>query len=194
MANITCTDTGEGLQFPYDYFIAATGLRRARPSVPQSLSKAEYLQETGKHIAALEGSRDPVVIVGGGAVGVEMAAELKITMPDLTVVLAHSRSRLLSAEPLPDEVAEKTLEVLKEQGVDVRLDHRLIGAPESEDEHGRKVYDLNFSNGNTMRASHVISAISHQVPATAYLPKESLNEEDLVKINNRYLHQSTSAS
>jgi len=44
-----------------------------------------------------------VVVIGGGAVGVEIATELKVVMPDLKVTLVHSRNRLLSSEPLPDE-------------------------------------------------------------------------------------------
>lgn len=124
------------------------------------------------------------MVVGGGAVGVEMAAELKVTMPELMVVLAHSRSRLLSSEPLPDEVSKKTLEVLRAQGVDVRLDHRLMDTREFEGKNGHRVYELTFSDGSAMRASQVLNAISKQIPTTDYLPKHALNEQGLVKINN----------
>ena len=50
----------------YDYFIAATGLRRVWPVVPQALSKKSYMLEVGKHIDAVTKSTDPVLVVGGG--------------------------------------------------------------------------------------------------------------------------------
>jgi NADH dehydrogenase FAD-containing subunit len=50
----------------YDFFIGATGLRRKFPVVPQSFTKKEYLEETGKHIDAVLNGTDPVLVVGGG--------------------------------------------------------------------------------------------------------------------------------
>lgn len=50
----------------YDFFIAATGLRRVWPVVPQALSKKTYMLEVGKHIDAVANSTDPVLVVGGG--------------------------------------------------------------------------------------------------------------------------------
>lgn len=50
----------------YDYFIAATGLRRQWPSVPQSLQLSQYLQETGTHIENVTAAPHGVVVIGGG--------------------------------------------------------------------------------------------------------------------------------
>lgn len=50
----------------YDFFIAATGLRRVWPVVPQSQSRDEYLEEAGRHIDAVTNSTAPVLVVGGG--------------------------------------------------------------------------------------------------------------------------------
>lgn len=50
----------------YDYFVAASGLRRAWPVVPQSLRKKQYLFETADHIHAATTARHGVVVVGGG--------------------------------------------------------------------------------------------------------------------------------
>ncbi|KAJ2988259.1 hypothetical protein NUW58_g4075 [Xylaria curta] len=60
----------------YDFFIAATGLRRTWPVVPQALTRETYLQEVGAHCDRVLNSTTPVLVVGGGAVGIEMAAEL----------------------------------------------------------------------------------------------------------------------
>lgn len=53
-------------QEKYDFFLAATGLRRQWPVVPQSLSRKLYLQEAGRHIDSVAKSTAPVLIVGGG--------------------------------------------------------------------------------------------------------------------------------
>lgn len=51
----------------YDFFIGATGLRRAWPVVPQSLSRKDYLVEASNHIDAVLNGNHPVLVVGGGA-------------------------------------------------------------------------------------------------------------------------------
>jgi thioredoxin reductase len=50
----------------YDYIVAATGFRRAWPTVPQSLTRKEYLSETHDHTALVRDAEDGVVVVGGG--------------------------------------------------------------------------------------------------------------------------------
>jgi NADH dehydrogenase FAD-containing subunit len=50
----------------YDFFIAATGLRRVWPVVPQALTRENYLTEVGAHIERVLNSTAPVLVVGGG--------------------------------------------------------------------------------------------------------------------------------
>ncbi|KAI1503318.1 hypothetical protein F5X99DRAFT_417289 [Biscogniauxia marginata] len=166
----------------YDFFITATGLRRVWPVVPQSLNRKDYLVEAGAHIDAVIKSTEPVLVVGGGAVGIEMAAELKHVQPNVKVTLAHSRDKLLSAEPLPDMVKDCALELTQQTGVDVLLSHRLQSSTLIKSEDGTKVYEVEFTNGHKMTASNVIMAISKSVPSTDFLPKEALSEEGYVKV------------
>ncbi|KAI0165554.1 FAD/NAD(P)-binding domain-containing protein [Xylariaceae sp. FL1272] len=167
---------------PYDFFVAGTGLRRAWPVVPQALSRDEYLTEAEAHIAKVINSTVPVLVVGGGAVGIEMAAELKLVQPNVPVTLAHSRDRLLSAEPLPDMVKECALELLEESGVHVLLNHRLASSTLVETSDGSLLYEVEFANGHKMVASEVIVAISKSVPTSSYLPQDALDEEGYVNI------------
>jgi NADH dehydrogenase FAD-containing subunit len=124
-----------------------------------------------------------VVVVGGGAVGIEMAAELKLTQPDTDITLVHSREQLLSAEPLPEETKLKALELLRETGVDVLMSHRLDTMKEVKTADHSKFLGLTFTNGHKMKTSEVIMAISRSTPTTTYLPQEVLDEEGYVKIN-----------
>lgn len=115
-----------------------------------------------------------------------MAAELKLVCPDLKVTLIHSRDKLLSAEPLPDEVKDRSLELVHEAGVDVLMSHRVDKTEEFVD-NGHKAYKVYFTNGHTLVADSVIMAISRSVPSTTFLPREVLNEQGYVKIQPRYV-------
>ncbi|KAK3321997.1 pyridine nucleotide-disulfide oxidoreductase-like protein [Apodospora peruviana] len=178
---------GMGLQtseLQYDYLVAAAGLRRVWPVVPQSLRRKQYIFETSEHIRAASTGRHGVVVVGGGAVGIEMAAELKLVEPSLKVTLVHSRDRLLSAEPLPDELKDKSLELLLEANVDTLLCHRLDSTEEITDDSGNKCFRIRFTNGHTMMADYVIMAVSRSVPSTSFLPKDALDAEGYVRIQS----------
>jgi len=57
---------GRAREERYDFLIAASGLRRVFPVVPQSLSKVEYLEEAREQIRSIETGDDGVVVIGGG--------------------------------------------------------------------------------------------------------------------------------
>jgi NADH dehydrogenase FAD-containing subunit len=111
---VTIKESGRGRETraSYDFLIAASGLRWRWPAAPQSSVKQHYLHEMERHIQSLREADRDVVIIGGGAVGVEIA-ELKMTAPDLKVLLIHSRSKLLSSEPLPDDFKSMAFDAVK---------------------------------------------------------------------------------
>jgi NADH dehydrogenase FAD-containing subunit len=168
---------------PYDFFIAATGLRRVWPVVPQSLTKAEYLAETADHIKSVATASHGTVVIGGGAVGIEMAAEAKLCHPHTKVTLVHSRDKLLSSEPLPDETKDMALQALQDAGVEVLLSERVTGTTASIGPDGQALKTFTLQDGKHLVASQVISAISQSIPNTSYLPKSALDDEGLVKID-----------
>lgn len=113
-----------------------------------------------------------------------MAAELKEVQPNVQVTLAHSRDKLLSAEPLPDNVKECARDLTEEAGVNVLLNHRLKSSTPIEAENGSaQTYEVEFDNGHKMVASQVVMAISRSVPSTTYLPAEALNEDAYVNVH-----------
>lgn len=65
-ATIAEHGTQRDVQIPYDYFVAATGLRRVAPSAPQSLSKKQYIVETANHIRTVQAATEGVIVVGAG--------------------------------------------------------------------------------------------------------------------------------
>ncbi|EGX90281.1 pyridine nucleotide-disulfide oxidoreductase AMID-like, putative [Cordyceps militaris CM01] len=167
----------------YDFFVAASGLRRVWPVVPQSLSRKQYLVEAAEHIHAVSNAQHGVVVVGGGAVGIEMAAELKLVHPCVDVTLVHSRDKLLSSEALSDECKDTALDLLRESGVNVLMSHRLSKSDRVETMDGSTKYEIEFSNGHKMAASEVIMAVSQPASTATYMPATALDENNLVKIN-----------
>lgn len=174
---------GEIFDQPYDFFIAATGLRRVWPVVPQSLTKDEYLAEAANHIQSVSAASHGTVVIGGGAVGIEMAAETKLCHPHTKVTLVHSRDKLLSSEPLPDETKDAAHQALLDADVEVLLSERVIGTTASIGTDGKALQTLTLQNGPHLIASQVIRAISQSVPNTSYLPKSALDSDGLVKID-----------
>lgn len=53
-------------ELQYDFLVAAAGLRRVWPVVPQSLRRKQYLFEAGNHTRIALTGRHGVVVVGGG--------------------------------------------------------------------------------------------------------------------------------
>ncbi|KAJ5552039.1 FAD-dependent pyridine nucleotide-disulfide oxidoreductase [Penicillium sp. DV-2018c] len=183
VAHIVDAETKGNRTEPYDYLIAGSGLRRTFPTVPQSLNRDDFLQEAKKHMSDVKHAHDGIVVVGGGAVGVEMAAELKILNPQQKVTLIHSRQRLLSSEPLPDEFADHVVSILRETGVEVILGQRVVETTAVDAENDRRLWKLTLSDGRTFKTGHVLSAISQSIPTSTYLPKEALNAEGYIKVH-----------
>lgn len=115
-----------------------------------------------------------------GAVGIEMASEIALYHPTQRVTLIHSRDHLLSSEPLPTEMADVALKTLGEVGVEVLLNKRVSSSVEEEEGKWR----LKLNDGTERTAGYVVWAISKQTPTSGYLPKETVDEEGLVRIQD----------
>lgn len=121
-----------------------------------------------------------------GAVGIEMAAELKILYPEQKITLIHSRNRLLSSEELPDDFAERALAILREENVEVILGKRVVDTT-AVDSGKERVWRLTLADGQQLTTGLVLSAISQPVPTSTYLEPEALNEAGLIKIHPSYV-------
>ncbi|KAH0267984.1 FAD/NAD(P)-binding domain-containing protein, partial [Aureobasidium melanogenum] len=182
-ASIVDTVTKQIRQEKYDYLLVASGLRRPSPVVPQALNRDQFIAEAKAHTKAIRDAKEGVAVIGGGAVGIEMASEIKAIEPWQQVTLVHSRDKLLSAEPLPDDFKERSLEVLREAGVNVILGQRVIDTTAVQTDDGSKSWRLTLSGGQQIAAGHVITAISRSTPTSTYLPSTVLDKDGYVKID-----------
>lgn len=66
LATVKEIATQRNIQIPYDYFVAASGLRRTKPSAPLALTRKEYLKEVEEHITNIETAKEGVVVTGAG--------------------------------------------------------------------------------------------------------------------------------
>lgn len=112
-----------------------------------------------------------------------MASEIKVVEPWQKVTLIHSRDKLLSAEPLPDDFKDRSLEVLKKTGVEVIMGQRVIDTTAVDTKDGSTQWRLTLAGGEQITAGHIITAISRCTPTSAYLPAAALDKDGYVKID-----------
>ncbi|KAL2834044.1 hypothetical protein BJY01DRAFT_253234 [Aspergillus pseudoustus] len=181
----TITTSKGPIHEAYDYLITATGLQREYPSSPRSLTREKYLAEAAENLANVRNASKGVVVIGGGAVGIEIAAEINMLHPHIPVTLVHSRTRLLSSESLPDEFAAKALEILQSNKINTVLGARVvdISEPQQTTPDEKPEYTVTLSTGSTLVASHVINAVSRFTPtAPSFLPAAICDEQGYIRI------------
>lgn len=117
-----------------------------------------------------------------------MAAELKLVQPESTVTLVHSKTQLLSSEPLPDIAKERTMSLMHEAGVRTVMGVRVTKVLRRETHQpGSTEYQVTLSDGRDIKAGFVINAVSKFAPTTSYLPIDVLDEDGYVKIKPKYI-------
>jgi NADH dehydrogenase FAD-containing subunit len=84
---------------PYDYLVIATGSRYASPIKDSIMALASRADELHNYFQRLE-SAQSVLIIGGGLVGVELAAEIVTRYPSKKVILVHAGTHLLERNTL----------------------------------------------------------------------------------------------
>ncbi|MGB3436219.1 NAD(P)/FAD-dependent oxidoreductase [Achromobacter sp.] len=110
-----------GKQLDYDALVLATGTRARRlPDVPDELQNLIYLRnaDDAARLRAAIADAPSVTVVGGGFIGLEIAATAGALGRPVTVF--ESAPRLLARSVSP-EASEHVARVLHESGVDLRL-------------------------------------------------------------------------
>ncbi|KAF8982592.1 Apoptosis-inducing factor 2 [Entomortierella lignicola] len=109
------TVEGFGTSVEYEYLIYATGARHPEPgNFNDHDTKAEAIQRIKETQEKIQ-KATKILLIGGGAVGLELAAEIREHYPEKEVTLVHSRERYM---PLyKSGMHDKTFGILKEFGV-----------------------------------------------------------------------------
>ncbi|WP_298502381.1 nitrate reductase [uncultured Maribacter sp.] len=187
----TVTDE-KGVQHSYDRLIMATGSRAfvpddAQMKLPGRFTMRErgdadklkkYLDETG-----LSAEEQHVVIVGGGLLGLELAAALKKI--DVNISIVQRAPRLMERQL--DRVASRLLaEDVKERGITIYFDNEVSTVfKERESEHSLLV---NLKTGRTVKCNAIVYAIGTR--PNIELAKQSNIETRRGVVVNSYLQTS----
>jgi NADH dehydrogenase FAD-containing subunit len=110
----------------FDYLILATGSSYPSPIKPvvnrfNQKDVEDAFTTAYTHIKAAE----RVLIIGGGAVGVEVAGEIKAQYPEKSVQLIDGNAALLQRQNLTDKFRKKLLKEMQKVGIEVLLEERL---------------------------------------------------------------------
>ncbi|KAH7033538.1 putative amid-like NADH oxidoreductase [Microdochium trichocladiopsis] len=171
-------------EIPFDYLVVATGTKLQAPGTMQDDEKplsVKYFQAYQGRVAAARS----VILVGGGAVGVQMATDLKELYPDKEVTLVHSRNKLM---PLYHEALDGLIKSrFEELGVKAVLGTRVAMPP-----NGFPVdaTSITLQDGRVLTADLIIPAVG-QTPnnqfVTAGLLDPSTPEESLINPQNGFI-------
>ncbi|GIC84267.1 NAD(P)/FAD-dependent oxidoreductase [Aspergillus udagawae] len=141
-------------QIPYEYLAIATGTRLAQPAGMKDDDKVSSVEYLRNHQADIKRAKS-ILIVGGGAVGVQMATDLKEYYPDKEVTLVQSRARVM---PLFHEQLHELIEKrFDELGVRLIVNAR-VSVPVEGFPTDRKPFDVQLSNGGRVSTEFVILA------------------------------------
>ncbi|ODA77606.1 hypothetical protein RJ55_07235 [Drechmeria coniospora] len=118
-------DGDEGAELPYDFLVIATGsyVRQGLPSRVNDDDRNAGMSRMRAMQDAIE-SANSVVVVGGGAAGVEMATDVADLYPTKRVTLVHSKEAVMHRFGNP--LREAAQEALDKLGVHVILDDRVV--------------------------------------------------------------------
>eukprot|EP01117_Protostelium_nocturnum_P017485 TRINITY_DN7114_c0_g2_i1.p1 TRINITY_DN7114_c0_g2~~TRINITY_DN7114_c0_g2_i1.p1 ORF type:complete len:395 (-),score=121.91 TRINITY_DN7114_c0_g2_i1:32-1216(-) len=116
------TEDTKGIQLPFDYLIYALGAQVPTPMNGLTTSyrgSLDWLRASQKQIQQYS----KILIVGGGALGIQFAGDIKELMPEKKVTLVHSRDKLLPLY-LP-EMHDGVMNRMNHLGVEVILGQRI---------------------------------------------------------------------
>ncbi|KAJ2397225.1 hypothetical protein GGI23_003615 [Coemansia sp. RSA 2559] len=148
-----------GTHVPFDYLVIALGETREAPIGTNASTKEQFIGELDRVHRQIKGSRT-VAVVGGGAVGIEMAADIKCDFASKDVILAHSRALPLPG-PFKDDFRQQIVDILRNDiGVNVILGQRVINqSPNCETQAPDDGYLLTLADGRQLAADCVIRCL-----------------------------------
>ena len=161
----------DGYPIPFDGLIIATGVRPRRLPAGHHLAGVHVLRDLADlaGLRAALAARPRLVVVGGGFLGMEVAAAARSLELDVTVIEPLPQPMIRQVGPLAGaEVAR----LHRERGVDLRTGVGVTGLVADEGT-GRRVTGVALADGGVVPADCVLVAIG-AVPATDWLASSGL--------------------
>jgi pyruvate/2-oxoglutarate dehydrogenase complex dihydrolipoamide dehydrogenase (E3) component len=163
-------------KFTADKFYINVG---GRPRIPEDFKAIDYL--TNESILELEEIPEHLVIIGGGYIGLEFGQMFRRFGSKVTIM--EKGNQLLQRED--DDIAEEIAEILKDSGIEVKLDSDCLSAEKSDT--GISVKYNCHNRIEKIKASQVLVATG-RIPNTYDLGLENtgvkLDKRGFIKVNN----------
>ncbi|KAJ7438338.1 hypothetical protein FB451DRAFT_1152111 [Mycena latifolia] len=154
---------GSGQQVPYDILVLATGLSWEDPiAFPDSAEDVKsYVAASREKFAGAQS----YLLVGGGAIGCELAGELKDIWPEKEVSIVHGQ-RLLLNDTYPDKFRTAVAGGLTERGIKLHLNEFAENVP-TEAGPGTVL----TRGGRELSADLIVKTTGPTHPNTAFIKK-----------------------
>ncbi|KAF3007889.1 hypothetical protein E8E13_010989 [Curvularia kusanoi] len=166
---------------PFAALAITTGTKLSPPSTLPGSEKLDGTAYLRKHAAQVEAS-NKIVIIGGGAVGVQMATDIKQLFPAKEVTLVHSRPTLMSKfDPrLHAIVAQRFAEL----GVQTVLGRGRVLLPEKGYPTDGTEFDVCLRDGTSVRADFAIISTGQtpQSDLLASLAPQCIDSDKFIKV------------
>lgn len=146
-------ESGEKVKF--SYLAIATGSSQSLPVKVKGTTKAEGREELRDLQSKIEKAKT-IAVIGGGAVGVQLSADIKSNDAEKHVTLIHSRDRLLSN--FGARLGDFVLDRLRDMGINVVLQER----PEIPQARKGEVAFL-LKNGEVQTFDLVVKSFLHSI-------------------------------
>ncbi|KAL1740886.1 hypothetical protein HDZ31DRAFT_46573 [Schizophyllum fasciatum] len=161
-----------GERVAYDALVLGTG------SVwPEEFNFPDDAARVPDHLAHWRGqikAAKSVTIVGGGAVGIEFAGEIKEFHPDKKVTIVHGADLLLN-DTYPTKFRKAFESRLRAKGVDIIYEDYVENIPEG------PVTSITTKKGKQIQTDLILPAFGAK-PNTSFLPASFLNQTNHVKV------------
>lgn len=180
------TEAGPVKTLEFDYLVVATGSTYTVPiNQPKNNFSRAATEAKFKEVQEQIRKADKILIVGGGAVGVEVAGDIKSKYPKKTVTIVDANEKLVASNNVRDKFRAKLTRYLKRLDVKVilgeRLEERLTG---------------NNFTARTLRTNKGTSIVSDiQLLCAGFNPvadivqkvkPELVNADGFIKVNDKF--------
>ena len=116
--------TKKGATFPFDYLVISAGSSYTLPIKHQELVRATRAKELAGYHSKLKRAKR-ILIIGGGLVGVELAAEICTHFTDKHIMIAHNKDELLTRSP--PRARKYAQRFLEDRGVKFHWNTHILG-------------------------------------------------------------------
>eukprot|EP01023_Acetabularia_acetabulum_P001887 TRINITY_DN1074_c0_g1_i2.p3 TRINITY_DN1074_c0_g1~~TRINITY_DN1074_c0_g1_i2.p3 ORF type:complete len:402 (+),score=83.88 TRINITY_DN1074_c0_g1_i2:156-1361(+) len=169
-------------QIKYDYLILATGSLYSAPIKPgNGVDTQQEITQQYKEIGDKIKAAKSVMIIGAGAVGVEMAGEVACQYPDKKVMLIDGNDQLLSRQNLTQKFRSKLMAAVQKQNIEIILGDKFV---ERLTEHGLQPRTVQLASGRKIESDVQIlcAGMSPCSKLVKHFDESLLDDKNFVKV------------